>query len=150
MHNCTTVEAKAYHWSFGFRVSDYSTETIVMSKETFPSSTETSARPVTTSRMVNLFLMFLYGAVLFIHIVCLAVMAAKHDEIVNKFKDDPYYQHHNIKGSCMLFVDYDGQENNVDWVNNNCHLVIYGSGALGGCALLMIVFLMIRTLLFRK
>ena len=31
-----------------------------------------------------------------------------------------------------------------------CHLVIYGSGALGGCALLMILFLMMRTLLLRK
>ena len=124
-----------------------------MSKETFSSSTETSARPVTTSRMINSFLMFLYGVVLLIHIVCLAVIAAKRDELVKKFQNDQYYQYYNIKESCILFVDYDGKEHGVDqinWVNNKCHLVIYGSGALGGCALLMIVFLMIRTLLFRK
>ena len=128
-------------------------EVAIMSKETFSSSTEMSARPVTTSRMINSFLMFLYGFVLLIHIVCLAVMAAKRDELVKKFQDDQYYQYYNIKESCLLFVDYDGIENGVDqinWVNNKCHLVIYGSGALGGCALLMIVFLMIRTLLFRK
>ena len=54
----------------------------------------------------------------------------------------------------MLFFNYDGRDPNgpdrIKWVNNKCHLVIYGSGALGGCALMMIVFLMMRILLFRK
>ena len=107
------------------------------------------ARPITFSRITNVFLMFWYAALLVIHVVCLAVLAAKHSELVNKFKDDPVY---NIKESCILFIDYNGDSNNpnVNWVNNKCHLVIYGSGALGGCALLMILFLTMRTLLFRK
>ena len=103
------------------------------------------AGPITISRVINLFLMFLFAAVIVLHIVCLAVMAAKHNEMVDKLSNE-YYA--NIKGSCILFVNYDGQ--NIKWVNNKCHLVIYGSGALGGCALLMIVFLILRTILFRK
>ena len=111
-------------------------------------------QPITVTRVSNLSLMLLYGAVLIVHIVCLAVMAAKRNEIVGKFKDDEFYQYYNIKESCMLFVDYDGIDDNslpqIKWVNNKCHLVIYGSGALGGCAILMIVFLILRTILFRK
>ena len=106
------------------------------------------------SGVVNLFLIFLYGAVVILHIVCLAVMAAKRNEIVGKFKDDPYFQYHNVKEGCILFFKYDGSDPNtgdqIKWVNNKCHLVIYGSGALGGCALLMVVFLILRTILFRK
>ena len=111
-------------------------------------------QPITISRVTNLFLMLMYGAVLVVHIVCLAVMAGKRNEIVEKFGDDEFYRYHNIKESCMLFVNYDGMDDNslplINWVNNKCHIVIYGSGALGGCALLMIVFLVMRTLLFRQ
>ena len=110
--------------------------------------------PITISRVINLFLMLLYGALVVIHVVCLAVMAAKRNEIVKKFEDDPYYRYRHVKEGCILFFNYDGKDANgydqIKWVNNKCHLVIYGSGTLGGCALLMIVFLMMRTLLFRK
>ena len=112
--------------------------------------------PITVSRVTNLFLMFLYGALVVLHVVCLAVLAAKRNEIVGKFEDDPYYQYYNVKESCILFFNYGGgggdpnTADQIKWVNNKCHLVIYGSGALGGCAILMIVFLIIRTLLFRK
>ena len=115
---------------------------------------ETQGGPIIISRVINLFLILLYVAVLVVHVVCLAVLAAKRNEIVGKFEDDPYYQYHNIKEACMLFFNYDGRDPNgpdrIKWVNNKCHLVIYGSGALGGCALMMIVFLMMRILLFRK
>ena len=114
-----------------------------------PSSTEVR-REITINRVINLGLMLLYGAVALLHVVCLAVMAAKRNEIVEKFSDDPVYQYANVKESCILFVDYDSDEERVHWVNNKCHLVIYGSGALGGCALLMIAFLMMRIVLCRK
>ena len=111
-------------------------------------------RPLTINRAINLLLMLLYATVLVVHVVCLAVLAAKRNEIVGKFKDDEFYQSYNIKESCMLFVDYDGRDENgipqIKWVNNKCHLVIYGSAALGGCALMMIIYLMIRTVLFRR
>ena len=104
-------------------------------------------RPITFSRVINLVLIFLFAAVVVLHVVCLAVMAAKHNEIVDKLSDEQD-RGDDIKGNCILFMNYD--ERHVKWVNNKCHLVIYGSGALGGCALLMILFLIMRTLLFRK
>ena len=109
---------------------------------------------ITISRLSNVFLMMLYGAAMVLHVICLSVMAAKHNELVDKFHDDPFYQYYNIKESCMLFVDYDGPDENdlpqIKWVNNRCHIVIYGSAALGGCALVMIVMLAMKTLLFRR
>ena len=122
-------------------------------KEIIPSSTEIR-RPITVSRVINLFLMLLYGVVVVLHIICLSVMAAKRNEIVGKFSDDPFYEYYNIKEGCMLFVDYDGLDQNglpqINWVNNKCNVVIYGSAALGGCALVMMIFLMMRTMLCRK
>ena len=41
--------------------------------------------------------MLLYAAVAVLHDVCLAVIAAKHNEIVGKFGDDEFYQSYNIK-----------------------------------------------------
>ena len=54
---------------------------------------ETQGGPIIISRVINLFLILLYVAVLVVHVVCLAVLAAKHNEIVGKFEDDPYYQY---------------------------------------------------------
>ena len=110
---------------------------------------------ITISRVTNLLLMMGYAAAMVLHVVCLSVMAAKRNEMVDKFEDDSFYQYYNIKESCILFVDYDGVDENtqlpeIKWVNNRCHIVIYGSAALGGCALLMIVILAMKTLLFRK
>ena len=109
-------------------------------------STPTS-NPVTINRALNVTLMGLFFIAIVSHVVCLTVMAMKHKELVDKFAgDDP-----DIKKGCILFIDYDGGENpRVKWVNNRCDMVIYGSGALGGCALLMIVILIIRSLLFTK
>ena len=102
--------------------------------------------PVTISRVLNVVLMALFFIAIILHVVCLAVMVAKHNELVDKFaQDDP-----NIKKSCILFLDYDSESRTAKWVNNRCDIVIYGSGALGGCALLMIIVLMIRSLLFTR
>ena len=50
---------------------------------------ETQGGPIIISRVINLFLILLYVAVLVVHVVCLAVLAAKRNEIVGKFEDDP-------------------------------------------------------------
>lgn len=97
--------------------------------------------PITVTRVVNIFLIGLFFIAIVLHVVCLSVMAAKHNEIVDKFSD----ANPDIRKHCILFVDYNGKS-----VNNKCHIVVYGSAGLGGCALMMIVFLLIRTLLFRK
>ena len=107
-----------------------------------------------TSRigLVNIFLIVLFAVATILHIVCLAVMVEKHNELVYKFSD-----HYNVEKSCILFVhyvylQYGGDEVvlEIHWVNNNCNLVIYGSAVLAGCALLMIIFIAMRTLLFKK
>ena len=95
-------------------------------------------------------LMGLFFIAVVLHVACLAVMVAKHNELVDKFAgDDPKF-----KKGCILFIDYDrasdGENAEVKWVNNRCDIAIYGSGALGVCALLMIVILIIRSLLFAK
>ena len=109
---------------------------------------------ITMSRVTNLLLMTLYSTAMVLHVVCLSVMAAKRNELVGKFRDDPYYKGLNVEESCLLFIDYDGLDSygwaQIKWVNNKCHIVIYGSAALGGCALLMIILLAMKTLLFRK
>ena len=110
---------------------------------------------ITISRLTNLLLMALYAAAMVLHIICLSVMAAKHNELVDKFSDNDYYNSINVKEGCILFVDYDGLDSEtgvpqIKWVNNKCHIVIYGSAALGGCALVMIVVLAMKTLLFRR
>ena len=110
--------------------------------------------PITISRVNNAVLMILYAMAIVLHVVCLAVMVLKHNELTDKISDDPFYHYCGIEESCMLFVDYYGIDSqsylDIKWVNNKCHLVIYGSAALAGCTLLMILFLLIRTLLFRK
>ena len=109
---------------------------------------------ITISRLTNLLLMALYAAAMVLHVVCLSVMAAKRNELVDKFSDNAYYKRINVKEGCILFVDYDGLDSygwpQIKWVNNKCHIVIYGSAALGGCALVMIVVLAMKTLLFRR
>ena len=109
-----------------------------------------TSNPVTISRVLNMVLMALFFIAIVLHVVCLAVMVAKHNELVDKFAQDAP----DIKKSCILFadyeIDYDSNTRTVKWVNNRCDLVIYGSGALGACALLMIIVLMIRSLLFTR
>ena len=103
---------------------------------------------ITISKLVNVFLIVLFAIAIILHIVCLSVMAAKHNELVDKFSGDQGL--YNVEKSCILFVNYDANGNEIHWVNNKCHLVIYGSAVLAGCALLMIIFIAMRTLLFRK
>ena len=76
------------------------------------SSLSEKRQPLTITRAINLLLMLLYAAVAVLHDVCLAVIAAKHNEIVGKFGDDEFYQSYNIKENCILFVDYDGRDEN--------------------------------------
>ena len=114
-------------------------------EETLAVTSTVKRNPVTIARVVNLLLMALFFVAIVLHVVCLAVMAAKHNEIVDKFSGEP-----NVEKSCILFVDYDTGEEPPKWVNNKCSLVIYGSGGLAGCALLMILILLMRILCFRK
>jgi len=101
-------------------------------------------RPLTTYRMLNLLLMVSYGVSIVLNIVCLVVMVLKHKEMVDKAGSG----YESEDEWCILFMNKEG--NRLKYVNNKCHLVIYGSAALAGCAFLMIIFLLIKTMLFRK
>ena len=106
--------------------------------------------PLTTSRMVNLLLTLLFGVSIVFHIVCLVVMVAKHNELVDKW--DPDDVDDDNDEWCILFMDYDDSQAQptLKFKNNKCHVVIYGSGALAGCAFLMIIFLLFKTAIFRR
>ena len=81
------------------------------------------------------------------------VLEKKRDELVDEFHDHVP----NIEDNCILFITSipagsglasgDGQ---WELTNNNCDVVIRGSEALTGCALFMMIFLGIRTVLYKK
>ena len=101
---------------------------------------------ITIDRVLNVLLMGLFFIAIGYHVECLAVIVVKHNELVDKFaEDDP-----EIKKICILFIDYNRLNGSLNWVNNRCDRVIYGSGTLGVCALIMIQILIIKTQLFTK
>jgi len=123
--------------------------TPVASSYSITATAETGRRnPLTSSRMVNLLLIMLYGVSIVFNITCLVVMVIKHNEIADKFGSS--VPDSDKSEWCILFMDYNKDELSVKFHNNKCHLVIYGSAALAGCAFLMMIFLLIRTMLFRK
>jgi len=105
-------------------------------------------KPITASRMVNMLLIVLYGVSIVFNITCLVVLVIKHNELVDKFGSE--FSDEETSDWCVLFMNYDKDDQSLKYHNNKCHLVIYGSAALAGCAFLMMMFLLIRTLLFRK
>ena len=80
------------------------------------------------------------------------ILERKHDELVDKFGDHVP----DIERNCILFIaslpDGSGLASGGQWeLNNNyCHLIIRSSEALTGCASFMIIFLGIRTVLYKK
>ena len=124
--------------------------TSVASNENYGSTAtaETGRRSLTSSRLINLLMIMLYGVSMVFNITCLSVMVIKYNEIVDKFGSN--ISDDDKSEWCILFIDYDEEEPAIKIHNNKCHLVIYGSAALAGCAFLMMIFLLIRTLLFRK
>jgi len=106
--------------------------------------------PITASRVVNMMMVLLFGISIVCHIVCLAVMVAIHNELVDKF--DPKDLDPNNDQWCVLFmgVDYGQTPPTIKFRSNKCHVVIYGSAALAGCAFLMSIFLLLRTAICRR
>jgi len=118
----------------------------VVSSVNYVSDTTVTERrnPITASRIVNMLLVVLFGVSIVFNITCLVVLVIKHNELVDKFGSD----YEGEEEWCILFMNKEG--NSLKWHNNKCHLVIYGSAALASCAFLMMIFLFIRILLFRK
>ena len=80
-------------------------------------------------------------------------MVAKNQEVVDKFikdkssSDDDYYDYDedyddNNKELCIFGIDKD----HLDFGDiKDCRFIINGSGVMAGCTLIMIIFLVIRT-----
>ena len=110
------------------------------------------------SRILNILMITLFAFVIVLHSVCVVVLEKKHNELVDKFRDHVP----NIEDNCVLFINSvpvgsgfasaDGQWGSWRGLTNNtqCDIVIRGSEALTGCALFMMVFLGIRTVLYKK
>ena len=116
-----------------------------ISRAIIPSNKSRKNALLTTDRILNIFMIALFSFLIIAHVVCLVILKEKHDELVHKFRDDVA----NIEDNCILFIDYE----NGQWklVNNtSCDFVIRSSGTLIACASFMIMFLVIRTALFRK
>ena len=110
-----------------------------------PSNKSRKNSLLTTDRILNIFMIALFSFLIIAHVVCLVILKEKHDELVQKFRDGVA----NIENNCILFIDYE----NGQWklVNNtSCDFVIHSSETLIACASFMIMFLVIRTALFRK
>ena len=120
--------------------SDYNTSQAII-----PSGRSYGGYHVTADRIINIFMIALFAFVILAHVVCLVVLEEKHDELARKFQDGVATIHYN----CILFISYE----NDQWALTNsssCDLVIHGSEALTGCASFMIIFLVIRSVLFKK
>ena len=116
-----------------------------ISRAIIPSNKSRKNALLTTDRILNIFMIALFSFLIIAHVVCLVILKEKHDELVHKFRDDVA----NIEDNCILFIDYE----NGQWklVNNtSCDFVIRSSGTLIACASFMIMFLVIRTALFKK
>ena len=103
------------------------------------SRTSSNGQLVLTNRVINIILIVLLALIIILHVVSLSVVVAKDHEIVDKF--DPQHEVVSEDEVCMFFIDDDHPIGDV----RACNFVIYGSGALAGCGLVMIIFLVIRT-----
>ena len=109
---------------------------------------------LTASRILNILTITLFAFVIVLHSVCVVVLEKKQNELLDKFRDHVS----DIEGNCILFItsvpvgsgfaSADGQWELTN--NTHCEIVIRGSEALTGCALFMMVFLGIRTVLYKK
>lgn len=109
------------------------------------STPSSDGQVVPTNRVINLLVIVLFVFIIILHIVCLSVVVAKNDEIVDKF--DP--QREVITDDddvCVFFID----DAHPVGDSRACDLVIYGSGVLIVSALLMIILLVIRTVLYMR
>ena len=106
------------------------------------SSTNSNEHSLLTNRfdrVVNIILVLLFAVSIILHVVSLSVVVAKDHEIVDKF--DPRQEVVTEDEVCIFYIDDDHPIGDV----RACNFVIYGSGALAGCGVLMIIFLMVRS-----
>ena len=98
-----------------------------------------------TTHKVDVFMIVLFIILIILHVISLSFVVSKNREVVDKF--DP--EHHVVSSDddfCVFFINDDHPTGDT----RACNFVIYGSGALAGCALLMITFLVVRIAYFSR
>ena len=109
------------------------------------SSTSSDGGVVSTSRIINVTLIVLLVFIIIFNYVCLSVVVAKNYEMVDKF--DPQHEvTEDDDDVCIFFINDDHPVGDT----GACDVVIYGSGVVIITALLMMAFLVIRTILYKK
>ena len=107
------------------------------------SRTSSNGQLLSTTRIVktrvNIILIVLFAVIIVLHVVSLSAVVTKDHEIVDKF--DPRHEVVTEDEVCIFFIDDNHPIGDV----RACDFVIYGSGALAGCGLLMIIFLVSRS-----
>ena len=109
----------------------------------------TASSRLTASRILNIFVITQFVFLVILHTVCMVVLGKKQDELVTKFRD----RVSGMEDHCVLFINVESdapEEDQWMFANKNCELVIHGSQALTGCASLMVIFLGVRTILYKK
>jgi len=98
---------------------------------------------LTLNRILNVSLVLLFVCVIALQVTCTAVIWDKHEEMVKKFscKDGK---------CCPLFIQL--HNGLIETFGNNfyCYFVSYGSSLSCLCAVVMIVVLVVRIILYRR
>lgn len=112
---------------------------------------------VTTGRIANIVIAVACGAAMISCIVCLAVMAHKHSEVINNI-DPGNSDSKNDKEFCILYATTEEVkkgngtlEGHAKWNRSHtCQFVIFGSGFVAGILLLAIAYYIVRVFIMRR
>ena len=105
-------------------------------------------------RIKNMVLTIFFVFLVPLYVIGLSVVYDKNEEVVKKLDleheryiliNDDYYRNDN-DDFCIFFIDKDHSDfSDIE----DCYFIINGSGAMAGCALLMIIFLVFRIVVKR-
>ena len=98
---------------------------------------------ISVTRTVNVFLIALFLLVIGLHLLTLSVVVAKNHEIVVKFDA----KHEVADNKVCIFCIDDLRPIGDSGV---CNFVIFGSGALASCAMVMVMLLVMRIMSHKK
>ena len=108
----------------------------------YSSTWRTVAKQCAPAHKVDVLLIVLFVIIVILHVISLSFVVSKNQEVVDKF--DPEHQADDTL--CIFSINRHHPNGNA----KVCNLIIYGSGSLAGCALLMITFLVVRIALSSK
>ena len=111
---------------------------------------------ITSGRIANIVIAVVCFAAIICCIVCLAVMAHKHSEVIHNL--DPKGSNTHDKEVCILYATTEDLEINETFTktlpkwnrSHACQFVIFGSSFVAGLLLLAIVYYIVRIFIMRR